>query len=122
MAADRRMKWYEATMDRFERQKTEAKPTLATELHVLRIGDAVICTNQFELFTDFGIRMKGRSKAEQTFVVQLVGPGTYLPTARAIRGGHYSAVVHSSHVGPEGGQVLVDKTIRLIDAMWAKSK
>jgi len=124
-AADRehrRMKWYEATMDRFERQQTEARPTLAMELHVLRIGDAVICTNQFELFTDYGIRMKGRSKAEQTFVVQLVGPGTYLPTARAVRGGHYSAIVHSSHVGPEGGQVLVDKTVRLIDAIWAESK
>ena len=118
----RRMKWYEVTLDRFERQKTEAQPTLATELHVLRIGDAVICTNQFELFTDYGIRIQGRSKAEQTFVVQLVGPGTYLPTARAVGGGHYSAIVHSSHVGPEGGQVLVDKTVELIDAMWAEPK
>jgi hypothetical protein len=118
----RRMKWYEETLDRFQRQKTEARPTLATELHVVRIGDAVICTNQFELFTDFGIRIKGRSKAEQTFVVQLVGPGTYLPTARAVRGGHYSAIVHSSHVGPEGGQVLVDKTVELIDAVWAEPK
>ena len=124
-AADRehrRMKWYEGTLDRFERQKTEAQPTLAMELHVLRIGGAVICTNQFEMFTDYGIRMKGRSKAEQTFVVQLVGPGTYLPTARAVRGGHYSAIVHSSHVGPEGGQVLVDRTVELIDAIWAEPK
>ena len=118
----RRMKWYEVTLDRFERQKTEARPTLAMELHVLRIGDAVICTNQFELFTDYGIRIKGRGKAEQTFVVQLVGPGTYLPTEKAVRGGHYSAIVHSSHVGPEGGQILVDKTVELIDALWAESK
>ena len=118
----RRMKWYEVTLKRFEKQKTEARPTLAMELHVLRIGDAVICTNQFELFTDYGIRIKGRGKAEQTFVVQLVGPGTYLPTAKAVRGGHYSAIVHSSHVGPEGGQVLVDRTVELIDAIWAKSK
>lgn len=119
---NRRMKWYQATMERFERQKTDPNPVLETELHVLRIGDAVVCTNQFELFTDFGIRMKGRSKAEQTFVVQLVGPGTYLPTARAERGGHYSAIVHSCHVGSEGGQVLVDKTVELIDSMWADGK
>lgn len=118
----RRMKWYEVTLDRFERQKAEPQPTLAMELHVLRIGDAVICTNQFELFTDYGIRIKGRGKAEQTFVVQLVGPGTYLPTAKAVRGGHYSAVVHSSHVGPEGGQVLVDRTVELIDDLWENSK
>jgi hypothetical protein len=124
-AADRehrRMKWYGVTVDRFEQQKTEPNPVLEMELHVVRIGDAVVCTNQFELFTDFGIRMKGRSKAGQTFVVQLVGPGTYLPTAKGVRGGHYSAIVHSSLVGPEGGQVLVDKTVELIDAMWANAK
>jgi len=124
-AADRehrRMKWYEVTVQRFERQKTDPKPTYEMELHVLRIGDAVVCTNAFELFTDYGIRMKARSKAVQTFVVQLVGPGTYVPTARAVRGGHYSAIVHSSLVGPEGGQALVDRTVKLIDALWAKPR
>jgi len=89
-------------------------------LHVLRIGDAAVCTNQFELFTDYGIRIKARSKAVQTFVIQLVGPGTYLPTGKAVRGGHYSAIVHNNLVGPEGGQVLVDRTVELIDEMWEK--
>jgi hypothetical protein len=117
----RRMKWYEATVDRFKRQEAEPKPTYEMELHVLRIGDAVICTNSFELFTDYGIRMKARSKAAQTFVVQLVGSGTYLPTEKAIRGGHYSAVVHSSLVGPEGGNVLVDRTINIINLLWKES-
>lgn len=118
----RRMKWYEVTVNRFERQKTDPNPTLDMELHVVRIGDVVVCTNQFELFTDFGIRIRARSKAVQTFVIQLVGPGTYLPTERAVRGGHYSAIVHSSHVGPKGGQVLVDRTVELINSMWEKSK
>ena len=124
-AADRvhrRMKWYEVTVGRFERQKTEAKPTYEMELHVVRIGDAVVCTNAFELFTDYGIRIKARSKAVQTFVVQLVGPGTYVPTQKAVRGGHYSAIVHSSLVGPEGGQILVDRTVGLIDSLWRKPK
>ena len=118
----RRMKWYEVTVNRFESQKTNPKPTREMELHVLRIGDVVVCTNAFELFTDFGIRIKGRSKAVQTFIIQLVGPGTYLPTERAVRGGHYSAIVHSSQVGPEGGQALVDRTVELIDAMWKEPK
>ena len=116
----RRMKWYQVTVDRFEKQKTDPQPTLEMELHVLRIGDAVVCTNQFELFTDYGIRIKARSQAVQTFVIQLVGPGTYLPTEKAVRGGHYSAIVHSSLVGPEGGQVLVDRTVELIDSIWEK--
>ena len=118
--AHRRMKWYEVTVRRYENQKTDPKPTYEMELHVVRIGDAVVCTNAFELFTDYGIRIKARSKAVQTFVVQLVGPGTYLPTEKAVRGGHYSAVVHSSLVGPEGGQALVDRTVALIDSVWPK--
>jgi hypothetical protein len=116
--AYRRMKWYQVTADRFERQKTEPGPTYEMELHVLRIGDIAICTNPFELFTDYGIRIQARSKAVQTFVVQMVGGGSYLPTEKAVRGGHYSAVVHSSLVGPEGGTVLVDRTINLINSLW----
>ena len=70
------------------------------------------------MFTEFGTRLIARSKAEQTFVIQLVGRATYLPTARAVAGGGYSAIVESSIVGPEGGQVLVDKSVELINAMW----
>jgi len=65
--------------------------------------------------------MKARSKAVQTFVVQLVGPGTYLPTEKAVRAGHYNAVVHSSLVGSEGGNVLVEKTVNIIKSLWAES-
>ncbi|MFV1966154.1 MAG: hypothetical protein ACC628_12085 [Pirellulaceae bacterium] len=114
----RRLKWYEVTVQRYEAQQANPKPTLDTELHVVRIGDAVLCTNAFEFFTDYGIRIKARSKAVQTFVIQLVGPGTYLPTEKAVRGGHYSAVVHSSLVGPEGGQMIVDRTVEEIDALF----
>lgn len=118
----RRLKWYAVTVERFEKQKIDAQPKLDMELHVLRLGDAVVCTNQFELFTDYGIRIKARSKAGQTFVIQLAGPGSYLPTERAVRGGHYSAIVHSSLVGPAGGQILVERTVELVNSLWAAAK
>lgn len=117
----RRLKWFEATVQRFEDQKTNPKPIHEMELHVLRLGDVAIATNPFELFTDYGIRMKARSKAVQTFLIQLTGAGSYLPTEKAVQGGHYSAVVHSSRVGPEGGQVLVDRTVEAINAMWPEA-
>jgi hypothetical protein len=84
----------------------------------------VVCTNPFELFTDYGIRIQARSKAVQTFVVQLAGAGGgwYLPTEKAVRGGGYGAIVHSALVGPEGGQMLVDRTVELIDSLWARPK
>jgi hypothetical protein len=74
----------------------------------------------FELYTDYGIQMKARSPALQTFVVQLAGPGSYLPTERAAKGGGYSAIPESNLVGPPGGQVLVEKTLEAIEALWPK--
>ena len=93
------------------------------EIHVLRLGDVAICTDQFELFTDYGIRIQARSNALQTFVVQLAaGAGSYLPTEKAVKGGGYSAVIQSCSVGPEGGQILVDRTVELINDMLPKIK
>jgi len=123
-AADRvymQMQWYGNVVQRFEKQRTDPQPEYEMELHVLRIGDVVLCTNEFELFTDYGIRIQARSKALQTFVIQLVGPGTYLPTEKAVRGGSYSAVVESNVVGPEGGKILVDRTVELINSLWTSS-
>lgn len=114
----RRIAWHEEVVKRFEDQRTNPQPMYPVEVHVMRIGDVVLCTNPFELFTDFGIQMKARSKALQTFVIQLVGPGTYVPTAHAVKGGHYSAIVQSNRVGPEGGQILVDRTVEMINKLW----
>lgn len=113
-----KMTWFADVNKRYEAQQKIKNPTYPSEIHVLRIGDVAICTNQFELFTDFGIRMQARSKALQTFVVQLTGPGTYLPTAKAMAGGGYSAVCQSNVVGPEGGQILVDRTLEIMDSFW----
>lgn len=114
----RRIAWQQEVVDRFERQRTDPAPTYPSEIHVMRIGDLAICTNPFELFTDFGIQIKSRSKALQTVVIQLVGPGTYVPTQEAVSGGHYSAIVQSNRVGPVGGQMLVESTVSMIDDLF----
>lgn len=133
-AADRshaRMRLLEATVQRFELQKTNPQPACEMELHAIRVGDVAVCTNSFELFTDYGIQIKGRSPAIQTLVVQLAGSVNlppsiynsgwgYLPTERAVRGGSYSTDVEDNPVGPEGGQVLVNQTVELINSMWTK--
>ncbi len=103
-------------MARYARQSTE--PCYPIRMHAVRLGDIAIVTNPFELYLDFGIQMKARSPAEQTFVVQLAGGGTYLPTAKAVAGGHYGAEAASNMVGPEGGQLLVDRTVEAMEALW----
>ena len=79
-----------------------------------------IASNTFELYTDYAVQMKARSPAVQTFIIQLTGSGGYLPSERAVRGGGYGAVIQSSRVGPEGGQVLVDRTVEAINELWKK--
>ena len=119
--AYRRMKWNEKVIERAEQDKDEKNRSQEVEIHVVRIGDVAVCTNPFELFTDFGVCMKARSKAVQTFVVQLANDCTgYLPTEKAVRGGSYSAIIQSNEIGPEGGQILVDRTVQLIDSLWSK--
>jgi len=89
----------------------------STEFHVIRLGDIAIATNPFELFIDYGMLIKARSKAVLTFLVQLSCQHSgYLPTKRAAKGGGYSADKYL--VGPEGGYKLVDETVRRINEMW----
>ncbi|MBE9601889.1 hypothetical protein [Pedobacter sp. MC2016-24] len=87
------------------------------ELHIIRLGDIAIASNPFELFVDYGFAIKGRSKAPQTFVVQLsCDYADYLPTERALAGGGYSAM--ATPVGHDGGAFLVDETINEINKLW----
>jgi hypothetical protein len=114
-------RWHQAVVERYERQQAGTPDIHKMELHALRLGNVAITTNEFELFTDYGIQIKSRSPAVQTFVIQLTGSAGYLPTPRAVRGGGYSAVIQSSRVGPKGGQLLVDRTIDSLDSLWSST-
>ncbi len=106
-------------VSRYENQ--DENPTHQVECHIIRLGDVVFATNPFELFMDYGARIRARSKAPQTFLVQLAdgsGNGCYLPTQRALDGGHYSAIIKSNWVGPEGGKMLVEETLASINELF----
>jgi len=117
--------WNQGIVTRYEMQKA-GKNVHPTEVHVIRIGDIAICTNPYELFTDFGVRIQARSPAVQTFVVQLAGQygkgviGGYVPTKRAVEGGSYGATIKSNRIGHVGGQEMVDATVAELKGLWAK--
>jgi hypothetical protein len=104
------------------------------EIQALRLGDAGLVTNPFELYLDYGMRIKARSPAPQTVVVQLSagvvgehleidgGLGWYLPTARALSGGSYGAMPAVACVGPEGGQELVEASIAELQALFPSGR
>lgn len=98
----------------------DSRPSLEVELHTIRVGNAAIVTNPFELFLDFGYQIKARSAAEQTFIVELCGGsgGGYLPTARAEKLGGYGGLIINGHVGSDGGKLLTDITVKTIADLW----
>ena len=113
------MRYYQQALERHEAMQQGRGTTLPVTIHALRIGDVALASNRFEYLLDFGDRIKARSPAVQTFVVQLAGEGSYLATERAERGGGYGAWFASALVGSEGGQMIVEESLRLIDAFFA---
>ena len=87
-------------------------------LHVIRLGDVAIATNPFEYYLDFGVYIKTRSPAVQTFLVRLTGTGSYVPSARSIAGGGYGSLPASTPIGPDGGRLVAETTIETLLAMW----
>jgi len=94
--------------------------SIPVEMNVTRLGDLALVTVPFEYYLDFGDRIKGRSAALQTFIVQLAGSGGYLPTERAAAGLSYGAIPASCEVSPAGGQVLVEEAVATIAGMFAE--
>ena len=102
------------------KQLQETIDAIPIEIHVLRLGNVAFATNPYELFLDYGNQIRARSHASQTFLAQLAcGTYGYLPTEKAERGSHYSAYVSSGTAGHEGGDLLVRKTISVINDMMS---
>lgn len=89
------------------------------QANIVRIGNIAVATNPFELFVEYGFRIRARSKAEQVCICQLTNDiGGYLPTNAAIAGGSYSSKPASTTVGPIGGDELVERIIKEINDLW----
>ncbi|HOX08902.1 MAG TPA: hypothetical protein PK280_21080 [Planctomycetota bacterium] len=118
-AAYARMRWNQGVEQRFKDQGK--RTTQSVETHVLRLGSVALATNPFEYYLDFALQIKARSKATQTFIVQLAGGGvaSYLPTVRATTGKSYGAIPASTPVGPEGGRMLAARTVEIVNELMA---
>ena len=116
-ADNARMHVHAGTVARYKAQQEIYNTTI--EVHVLKLGNMAFATNPYELFLDYGNQIRARSKASQTFLIQLCcGSMGYLPTEKAERGSHYSAYVSSGTVGHVGGDMLVRKTLKEINEMF----
>lgn len=110
----------QAVITRYEDQ--DAEPMLTFSMNVARIGDIAIANNPFELYLYFGQIIKARSKAAQTFLVQLSAgasrPAGYLPSPEAEIYGGYGGLIINGQVGSDGGYKLADDTVEAINKFF----
>ena len=112
-----KMHVYSGTISRYKLQQT--LNSFDVEVHYVRFGDIAIATNPFELFLNYGNQIRARSRAKQTFLIQLAcGGAGYLPTEKAEKGSHYSAYVSSGTTGHVGGDILVRDALKNINEMF----
>ena len=111
-----------AVIERFKNQNPEDR--IPMRMHVFRIGDVAMATNRFEYYQDYQHRIQARSPFIQTFVIQLAGEenGSYLPTERAAANRGYGSSFYENRVGPEGGQQIVEETLRILSDLKAKDE
>lgn len=94
-------------------------PVLAADCNFLRLGDLAVATNPFELYLEYGQRIKARSPATQTIAAELTNDTLgYLPTREALAHGHYSAMPANIRVGPDGGDQLVARSVEHLRALF----
>jgi len=112
---------YKNIIKKYEDQKKDTQITM--EMHVIKLGNIAFASNQFELYMDYQHRIQARSPFEQTFVVQLCAQperrcGSYLATERGVWGMGYSATMYCNLVSPNGGQQLVDETVKELNKIY----
>ncbi len=110
----------QAVIRRYEEQDKD--PNLGFDMNVVRLGNIALASNPFELYLYFGQNIKARSKAKQTFIVQLAAGGDhtcgYLPSPDAERFGGYGGLIINGQVGSDGGYKLADITVAEINKLF----
>ncbi len=110
----------QAVITRYETQ--DEVPTMSFDMLVARLGDIAIANNPFELYLYYGQNIKARSKARQTFLVQLSSGASihagYLPSPDAEKFGGYGGMIINGQCGSEGGFMLADITVKEINKLF----
>ncbi len=93
----------------------EKKQYMPAQIHALSFGNAVIITNPFECFVAYAGRITAALPETLVLTAQLTsGSMGYLATREAVRGGGYSAMMFNGQCSPDGGDLLVDESIKLV--------
>jgi len=94
-------------------------PLRQVDCNFMRLADFAVATNPFELYLEYGQRIQARSPATQTIIAELTNDILgYLPTREALAHGSYSAMPADIHIGPDGGEQLVERSVALLNTLF----
>ena len=106
--------YFRRAQEDWPRMLAEESP-VEVRLNVIRVGDAVICTNPAELYVEFGLDIKHGSPARVTLISELTdGCVGYVATREAHKHGGYSAWAPTSPLDESAGEIMVETTARLL--------
>lgn len=114
--------WHRNVVTRYEQMKEKPDAAQTVALRAVRVGDVAFACNPFEYYLDYGIMLKARSPFLQTFLIQLAGDGTYVPSVRSTAGGGYGSIPASNPIGPEGGRLLAEESLVLLGSLYDPAK
>lgn len=107
--------YYIGSREGWPRMLREENP-VEVRLSVLRLGNAVICTNPAELYVEHGLAIKKDSPASVTLISELTdGYVGYVPTEDAFeRGGYSTWPCPTSKLATNAGRIIVEHTKQLL--------
>lgn len=96
--------------------------TLSAPVSVLRVGSVILVYLPFEVFCEFGLRLRALFPDHHVLVVSLGGGGLgYLPTAAAFVEGGYEPTFGTSTIQPGEGERLLYAAATAVNELLAES-
>jgi hypothetical protein len=96
-------------------------PAAEVEVQAIQVGPAVFLTNPAELFVDYGLELKAKSRFPFTFPVELAnGCVGYVPTEEAFGphgGGYETRLTSYSNLEVSAGRQIVEAGLELAGQM-----
>jgi hypothetical protein len=98
-----------------------SEPEVEVEVQAIQVGPAVFVTNEAEMFVEYGLELKQKSRFEFTFPVELAnGCVGYIPTQEAMGhhgGGYETRLTSYSNLEITAGQQMLDAGLELVGQM-----
>jgi len=104
---------------RFQKER-QAYETYQSSVTVLRMGNAALVGLGTEMFVEFQLMIKERSPFKRTYVASYANDyAGYVATRRAFLGGSYEVwPTLNARLGREGGYLMVDKAVELLEELY----